>query len=59
MPLSRSDTDTLRKLLHAAGILNVYGLLADGERRLVHARMVKWKAKREGSKPIKRRAGRV
>jgi hypothetical protein len=47
MPKSKQDDAALlRKLLHAAGILNVHGLITDYERRVVHARMLKWKAAR-------------
>lgn len=54
MPLSKADDATLRKLLHAAGVLNVHGMVTDYERRVIHSRMVKWKARKVGKPSPKR-----
>lgn len=58
MPVSRADNDMIRRFLGAAAVLHLHGLMTDLERRVCHARMLKWKARRSGMpRPVKPKRG--
>jgi hypothetical protein len=52
-PVPAREAETLAvRLLYCAGMLHMGGFMSDGERKKVHARMMKWKALQKGADAV-------